>query len=452
MFNNRLSMTACLWLCLISQLLALWPQGQWIAARMQDGSDQPFGVIAVLSLAALLITQQSAWQAPKTRFLLMAVVLQLAACGAWLMLPPLLSSLLAVLAISMLIAAFLPQNSPYLPIFGLAVLSLPLLSSLQFYAGFPLRVITAQCSAWILQLWGNQVERIGTNLQINGQLVMVDAPCSGVQLAWMVYFFACVIALYRQIADKHFLRCWPLLGVLVLLGNIIRNTCLVVLETRPQGLSDSLHQSIGLVILVMVCSVVAWLLSKQPTPEKQEKSMVLASPAWLFPLVMLCMMLSGAVSWSKQSATTQTNPKYIEWPQQWDGKPLQPLALSVVENRFAANFAGHIGRFSDGQRQIVLRYVEQPTRMLHPASDCYKGLGYHIQHEQLEYDDQQRVWRCFYATKQGQIVRVCERIVDKQGKVFTDTSSWYWQAELGHSQGVWWAITTAEVVAMVAER
>ena len=69
--------------------------------------------------------------------------------------------------------------------------------------------------------------------------------------------------------------------------------------------------------------------------------------------------------------------------------------------------------------------------MLHPASDCYKRLGFiTFQHEQLEYDDQQRVWRCFYATKQGQIIRVWNELSINKGKVFTDTSSWYWQAEL----------------------
>ena len=451
--NNGFSVPKySLLLCLLVQGMALWPHGKWIVNRMQDGSDQPLGLVAIISLGGLLMTQVQAWQTPKIPYLSLALILQIMACAAWLIWPPLLTSLLAVLAISMTLAAFLPKNAPILPIFALAILSLPLLSSLQFYAGFPLRVITAQSSAWILQLWGNHVERIGTNLQINGQLVMVDAPCSGVQLAWMVYFFAAMLAFYRQLADKKFIRYWPLLGLVVLMANIIRNTCLVILETRPQGLSDSLHQGIGLVVLVLACALVAYFLKPEPWSSVSPKPIVLASPAWLIPLVIVCFLCSAVVSWSKTQVSVPQNTQHIEWPRQWQGRALQPLALSPVENRFAANFAGHIGRFSDGQRQIVLRHVQRPTRMLHPASDCYKGLGYRIAHEQLEYDPQQQVWRCFHASKQGQTLRVCERIVDNQGKVFTDTSSWYWQAELGQSQGSWWAITTAEVLDMVAAR
>jgi len=439
-------------LCLVLQLIALWPHSQWVVQRMQDGSDQPLGIVAIFALCVLLFIQPKTWQTPKTAYLIVAIVLQMVACAAWLIWPPLLSSLCAILAISTMLIAFLPQNTPRLPICGLAILSLPLLSSLQFYAGFPLRVMTAQCSTWLLRLMGNEVERVGTSLQINSQLVIVDAPCSGVQLAWMVYFFACVIALYQRLPDKVFLRCWPLLGVLVLLGNIGRNTWLVVLEIRPKGLSDVAHQTIGLVVLVVICLCVGWLLTRHRVLTLSDKTILMASPAWLLPCVMGMMFVSGTISWSKTNTTPQTANKHIEWPQHWDGRALQPLALSRVESRFAANFAGHIGRFSDGQRTIVLRYVQQATRMLHPASDCYKGLGYVIKREQLEYDAQQRLWRCFYATKQGLTLRVCERIVDNQGNVFTDTSSWYWQAELGQSQGAWWAITTAEMVAVVAGR
>ncbi|MDP1791075.1 MAG: hypothetical protein Q8L12_10910, partial [Methylibium sp.] len=68
----------------------------------------------------------------------------------------------------------------------------------------------------------------------------------------------------------------------------------------------------------------------------------------------------------------------VEWPRQFDGRTLRPLALSPVEQRFANAFPGAIGRFSDGERLLVLRDVQRPTRMLHPAADCYRGLGYSI--------------------------------------------------------------------------
>ena len=142
-------------------------------------------------------------------------------------------------------------------------------------------------------------------------------------------------------------------------------------------------------------------------------------------------------------AAAQQSP---EWPTQWEGQPLRPLAMSAVEARFAARFPGHIARLTDGEQVLVLRQVREPTRMLHPAADCYRGLGYRIAQAQLERDAQARLWRCFMAEREGRQLRVCERIVDAQGRAFTDASSWFWAAQLGQSTGPWQAITTARAM------
>ncbi len=130
----------------------------------------------------------------------------------------------------------------------------------------------------------------------------------------------------------------------------------------------------------------------------------------------------------------------------WEGRALRPLALSAVEMRFAERFPGHIARLSDGAQVVVMREVHTPTRMLHPAVDCYRGLGYTIADARLERDAQAQLWRCFIATRDGQRLRVCERIVDAQGEAYTDASSWFWAAALGRSTGPWRAITTARVL------
>ncbi len=81
---------------------------------------------------------------------------------------------------------------------------------------------------------------------------------------------------------------------------------------------------------------------------------------------------------------------HMELPTHWNGAPLRVLALSDVEQRFAHNFPGQIARLTDDRQVLVLRHVQRPTRMLHPAADCYKGLGYRIAHEQLQMDAQQQ--------------------------------------------------------------
>lgn len=136
-----------------------------------------------------------------------------------------------------------------------------------------------------------------------------------------------------------------------------------------------------------------------------------------------------------------------EWPTVLDGASLRPLGLSAVEQRFADRFPGRIGRFEAGAAVWVLRDVRRPTRALHPASDCFRGLGYRIDSIQLEADAASRRWRCFVATRNGERLRVCERIVDQGGEqAFTDASDWFWAASLGRSPGPWRAMTRVEAL------
>jgi hypothetical protein len=150
------------------------------------------------------------------------------------------------------------------------------------------------------------------------------------------------------------------------------------------------------------------------------------------------------------SGSSEGAARGIEWPAQWDGRELRPLALGDVEQRFASRFPGSLARLSDGERQLVLRHVEQPTRMLHPAADCYRASGWRIESTRVETDAQQRQWRCFEALRQEgdqwRRVRVCERITDANGRAYTDTSGWFWAALLGRSTGPWLAVTTAQAL------
>ena len=140
-------------------------------------------------------------------------------------------------------------------------------------------------------------------------------------------------------------------------------------------------------------------------------------------------------------------PPYAgEAPIEWDGHALRPLALGAVEQRFADRFPGRIARLTDGEQVLVWRVVTAPTRMLHPAADCYRGLGYRIAAIHLESDASQRLWRCFVAERDGKRLRVCERIVDADGRTYTDASSWFWAAQLQQSSGPWQAITIARTL------
>lgn len=270
---------AALWIGL--QTAALWPTGRWMAARVADGSDDPLGLLALAALGVLLWSVRGQLRAaPRLGWLAAALAGTLAATLLRGAVTPLATSLLAIVAWACGLLAFLPavrrgrmraaagvlwpaprHAIAAAPVLGLAVLALPLIASLQFYAGYPLRVLTAEASRWLLAL-AFSVQREGSSLLVDGRLVVVDAPCSGVQMAWAGYFTACAVALLRGRTDRVFLLRLPLVGATVLAGNVVRNTVLVALEAGGHAAGAAAHQFIGLAALALVCGAVAWLMGR----------------------------------------------------------------------------------------------------------------------------------------------------------------------------------------------
>lgn len=256
---------ALAWLAL--QAAALAPTWLWMGRRMLDRSDDPLGLLALAALAVLVMALRGELRAaPRLGWLALAALATVAATlartgvGALPALPPLAAALVAMLAEACGLLAFLPRQVAAGPVAGLAVLALPLLSSLQFYAGYPLRVATAEASRWLLAP-GFEIAREGSSLRVDGQLVIVDAPCSGVQMVWLGYFTACVVALWARRDDRGFLARLPAVGALVLLGNIVRNSLLIALEAIGLAPAPWLHDAFGLALLAAVCGGIAWVMN-----------------------------------------------------------------------------------------------------------------------------------------------------------------------------------------------
>jgi hypothetical protein len=479
-------------LALAAQAVVLWPHAHFVIARWLDGSDEPLGLLAALCLGVWLMTRrQRLLNAPHWPWVAAAVTFSLLANASLLVLPSLAAGVLAAAAFTCMVCAWLPPGTARAPLAGLAVLSLPLVASLQFYVGYPLRVITAEASAWLLSAAGIDAVREGVAMTVRGQLVVVDAPCSGVQMAWMAYFTACAWAAFASTGDAsnsargrtharspQLLRRLPWVGVMVLTANAVRNSVLVALESRPSGLSTTAHEAIGLVALLAVCCAVVALMqgdgamapSTLESAPADARSLRRGGAPWqpnrhLRVLGCAAILAAGLLPMVTPNAwahTTDTHAlaqrTWTEWPTMLDGRPLRPLAPSAMEGRFVKHFPGSIARFDDGKRTWVLRHVTRPTRMLHPAADCFKAVGYRIRDTHLSREGRDTLWRCFVAHKGDEALRVCERIESHrlaQGTAdgvgtglassFVDTSAWFWAASMGRTQGPWLALTRVEM-------
>lgn len=167
----------------------------------------------------------------------------------------------------------------------------------------------------------------------------------------------------------------------------------------------------------------------------------------VFGAAMLACALAGGWAGGLATSAPATAATAAELPRDWQGAPVRPLALSAVEQRFAERFPGRITRLTDGRQIVVLRDVAVPTRMLHPAADCYRALGYRIEGERLETTaGAGGLQRCFVARQGSTALRVCEQIEDARGQRFADTSAWYWAATMGRSSGPWRAVTVTQAL------
>ena len=126
--------------------------------------------------------------------------------------------------------------------------------------------------------------------------------------------------------------------------------------------------------------------------------------------------------------------------------PGAPHPRSIPRRRERSAASRRAGRFTDGRRTIVLRWVAAPTRSLHPIAHCYRALGYAIEAlpPERRTGSDGGTWGGFRARRSGERLVVRERIEDARGDHFTDVSAWWWEATLGRSQGPWWAVAMAE--------
>jgi len=250
-----------LWLALLA--LALTPTWWWMARRLADGSDDPLGLLALAALGWLVWRCRGRLRAaPRLGWLAGSLVGALLSTATLGVMPPLASALIGLAALGTGLAAFLPATVASGPVMGLSLLSLPLLASLQFYAGYPLRIVTAEAGRWLLSPFF-AVERVGTALRVDGVLVIVDAPCSGVQMLWLGYFTACVVGLHAARRNAGFFARLPAVSAVVLAGNVARNALLVAFEAGGAALPGWAHDGVGLLVLGAVCLAIAWLMNRR---------------------------------------------------------------------------------------------------------------------------------------------------------------------------------------------
>ena len=240
---------------LLVQVIAFWPVWGWYAARVSDGSDDPWCLAALATFVVLLLRGGGRHERISGSLWLPAPLTGLYVVTA-ITLPPIFSAAPAVLAVGSTLLYYRRGRFFHPGGWGLLLLSLPLFASLQFCLGYPLRAVAGVLAAYLLNLTGFGVIAEGTLLNWGGQLVEIDAPCSGIKMLWAGAYLASVLAcLYNLKATRV-----VLLGlgtvVCVIAGNALRAAALFYLEAGIVPLPSWSHNATGIVVFAVTALLV----------------------------------------------------------------------------------------------------------------------------------------------------------------------------------------------------
>lgn len=231
---------------LIALLAAGWPVLRWYGLRLHDGSDEPLGLVAFA--AACFFARNHDWREELPRWrvlLLMALVNGYMVAYPWM--PALVRAFVFVAMIAVVAAPKIITTGWAM----LLMLSLPLVSTLQFYIGYPLRLPTTLLAALILRGCGVAARADGTTLLWAGERVIVDAPCSGIQMAWTGLLVAATLSCWQKLSSRETLRLFRWAGGIVFLVNVFRAAALFLMGARIWYLPSFAHEGIGLLLFAV---------------------------------------------------------------------------------------------------------------------------------------------------------------------------------------------------------
>jgi len=431
--------------CLL--LVAFWPVWQWFIERYLDKSDEPLGILALLTFIGLVVYR---WrkdhllvksQAPLRLAFIAALLAYLL---SWFWAPKAVHALFAVTSVGLFFAS----------LYGIGVadwillyLTLPVVATVNFYFGYPMRIVMAYFASLLLHCLGYGTTVEGTSLIWNSHYIEVDAPCSGIKMLWFSIYLAATMSSFLKFRIWQTTLLLSCSALLAIVGNGLRVTLLFFLENQLLPITASwAHQAIGVSLFAATTlglGLIGWQITRT---SKIQTSAVVSAAGQVSPFIekslyALCLVaaLIPFVPLKVQSGSAAV--AFPGWPETFQGQKISQLPDDEMTREFGREFPGRIGFFTNGREQICLRWVAHETRQLHSSSDCYRGLGYSIRSQPPMRGNDGSWWTCFEAEKGSVKLLVKERISDSAGNSWDDVSGWYWSALLQQCKPPWWAVT-----------
>lgn len=248
---------------------AFWESWRWLAQRTWWSPEDAVILVAtaglVLGLAARRIASGRGL-APLPALPLAAAVLAHVALVR--LAPPLAAASLAVTTSLAAVWIATHDERPPPAFWGLCLLIMPVLPTLQFFLGYPMRLVSAALTVPLLQLNGIAVTRSGVTLEWRGETILFDAPCSGVTMLWAGLLLLFVVTTIQHASWSELARATFLALRLLLAANVLRAASLFYLETGALPLDATrLHEAVGLAAYGAALLILVIMLQRLRRPE-----------------------------------------------------------------------------------------------------------------------------------------------------------------------------------------
>lgn len=250
--------------------LATWDSWRWYVLRVVAAPDEV--AVFALAVAVLALTAVPRHEGAQTGYQLdgrsltgLSILLVVHAVSQDV-LPPIVRAAIAISAtIACAYVAFAKARPP-LALWGAIALALPVLPSMQFMLGYPMRVVSAEMTVALLQMQGLAIERQGTLLVWRGEWIQFDAPCSGVRMLWAGLLLTLLGCMAMRLNASRTLLAIGASLALTLVANVLRATSLFTIEAKlvPQP-PAWWHEGVGIVAFAFAAAATLWLLQRLKT-------------------------------------------------------------------------------------------------------------------------------------------------------------------------------------------
>ncbi len=250
------------WTLLGLQIAAFWHLWYWFGVRSVTSSDGVWEVLPLISVLFFSWRAQAEESPIGSSALLSSAALLVLYSASFAAYPFTARAIIALASITFIISRWRFGTTFHFGIFTLFLLSLPLTDSLNFFLGYPMRVVVGESVVFLLNLQGLDVYREGVGLHFGETLIWIDAPCSGAKMLWFGSFLATFMSCLLNLTTVRLLAALCLAFASIMMGNIMRASALFYIEGGLIKSPAWMHSAVGVVAFVLTSLAIVFIVRR----------------------------------------------------------------------------------------------------------------------------------------------------------------------------------------------